>query len=202
MCDCKNVMMMFLGQFHWSVSIRCLQFTQICYHHIIRIEFCVQNWPLNVLHNIYGTRHIGTLKDNWMPLDIRCHSGDFQGCLHVVTVMKVSVLQACIIIDIIQWWKYIKTTNCTWKLSWRLFDDEMVDHIWINKYDLELGLLSGLIQNNELLIWVRFLFNGRYALCISLSHVLTYFCVSLVASQSDPFCITFFDLLFCRRAST
>ena len=87
--------MMFLGQFHWSVSIRCLQFTQICYHHIIHIEFCVQNWPLNVLHNIYGTRHIGTLKDNWMPLDIRCHSGDFQGCLHVVTVMKVSIYKVC-----------------------------------------------------------------------------------------------------------
>ena len=50
----------------------------------------------------------------------------------------------CIIFNICL--KYVESTNRPWTWSWSIFDNEMVDHIWMNKYDFELGLITGWIE--------------------------------------------------------
>ena len=50
----------------------------------------------------------------------------------------------------------------------------------MDKYNLELCLIAGLIKNNELLVQFHCLFIGRYDLRVFLSCILTcFFCCSL-----------------------
>ena len=44
-------------------------------------------------------------------------------------------------------WKYAKSANRPWTLSWRIFYDKMVGRVCINKDELELVLIYGLSKN-------------------------------------------------------
>ena len=53
------------------------------------------------------------------------------------------------------------------------FYEDMVGRIWTRKGEPDLGLISGLIENNEPLVQVNYLFIWRHAFHVSLSHALT-----------------------------
>ena len=61
----------------------------------MQIEFCVQSRLLHVLHNNDGTKRLGNLRDEIIPLDVCYHSDMLQECVYVVGEIQFYELQEC-----------------------------------------------------------------------------------------------------------
>ena len=103
-------------------------------------------------------------------------------------------------------WKYAKYTNWPRTWSWRIFGDDMVGRIWLNNDDLELGIITVLNKQNELLGFISLFIYWKIR--INESHHYIFFCVNLCVTillflcyvlRYYPFCITFFNSSFLEK---